>query len=105
MTGLRSREIYKGFNVTLITVESIDFRPGTTNFGFHFSGTIEPIAVIVSGPDGTYGLGIDGQALDVDQLRRDIPDIWSQRKYRDRALIGSTDALERFDAWRAPAEQ
>jgi hypothetical protein len=72
--------MYKDSNMTLIAVESIDFRPGTTNFGFHFSGTIEPIAVIVSGSDATYGLGMDGQVLNLDQLRRDIPDISAQMK-------------------------
>jgi hypothetical protein len=70
---LRSREIYKDANVALIAVESINFRPVKTTFGFHFSGTIDPIAVIVSSPDGTYALGMDGEALDLDQLRRDIP--------------------------------
>ena len=80
MTRLRPREIYKDSNVTLIAVESIDFRPGTTNFGFHFSGTIQPTAEIISGPDGTYGLGMDGQALDLDELRRAIPDIWAKMK-------------------------
>jgi len=80
MTRLRPREIYKDSNVTLIAVESIDFRPGTTNFGFHFSGTIEPIAVVVSGSDAAYGLGMDGQALDLVQLRQDIPEISAQMK-------------------------
>lgn len=75
MTTLRSREIYKDSSVTLIAVESMDFHPGKTTSGFHVSGTIEPIAVIVSGPVGTYALGMDGQALDLDQLRRNIPDI------------------------------
>lgn len=80
MMKLRSREIYKDSNVTLIAVESISFRPSKTTFGIHLSGTIEPIAVVVSGPDGTHGLGMDGQALDLDQLRRNIPDIWDQKK-------------------------
>ena len=78
MTRLRLKEIYNDSNVTLFAVESIDFRPGKTNFGFHFFGTIEPIAVIVSGPDGAYGLGMDAQTLALDQLRRDIPDAWAQ---------------------------
>jgi hypothetical protein len=77
---LRSREIYKDSNVTLIAVESIGFRHSKTTFGMHLSGTIEPIAVIVSSPDGTTALGMDGQALDPDQLRRDLPDIRAQMK-------------------------
>lgn len=77
---LRSREIYKDSNITLIAVESIAFRPSKTAFGIHLSGTIEPIAVIVSSPDGTTALGMDGQAVDLDQLRRDLPDIRAQMK-------------------------
>ena len=77
MTKLRSREVYKDANVTLVAVESIDFRPGKRTFGFHVSGTIEPVAIIVSDPGGTYALGMDAQALDLDQMRRDIPDIWA----------------------------
>ena len=80
MTTLRSREIYKDSNVTLIAVDSIELRPSKTTFGFHCSGTIEPIAVIVSGPDGTYAVGMDAQALDLDQLRRDLPDTRAQMK-------------------------
>ena len=75
MTRLRSREIYRDSKVTLIAVESIGFHPSKTTFGIHLSGTIEPIAVIVSGPDGTYGLGMDGHTLDLDQFRRDVLDI------------------------------
>ena len=80
MMTLRSREIYRDAKVTLIAVESIDFRPGKTTFGFHFSGRIEPIAVIVSDPSGTYALDMDAQVLDLDQLRRNIPDIGAQMK-------------------------
>lgn len=78
MTTLRPREIYQDADVNLVAVESIDFRPGKTSFGFHVAATIEPIAIIVSSPDGTYALGMDGRVLDPDQLRRDIPDIWAQ---------------------------
>lgn len=78
MTTVRSTEIYHDSNVRLIAVESIELRPGKTIFGFHVCGTIEPIAVIVLSPDGTYASGMDGQALDLDQLRKDIPHIWAR---------------------------
>ena len=80
MMKLRSREIYKDSSVTIIAVESIGFSLSKTTFGIHLSGTIEPIAVIVSSPDGTYALGMDGQALDPDQLRRDLADTRAQMK-------------------------
>ena len=40
---------------------------------------------------------------------RDLPDEQQERKIEQlrqaRALVGSTDALDRFDAWRAPEER
>ena len=78
MATIRSREVYKAASVTLVAVESIDIRPGETGLGFHVIATIEPIAVIVTSPDETYALGMDGQALDLDRLRQSIPDTWIQ---------------------------
>ena len=46
---------------------------------------------------------------DAERRARDLPDGQKERTIERlrhaRALIGSTDALERFDAWRAPEER
>ena len=46
---------------------------------------------------------------DAERRARDLPDEQKERKIKQlrqaRALVGSTDALERFDAWRAPEER
>jgi hypothetical protein len=46
---------------------------------------------------------------DAERRARDLPDEQKERKIEQlrqaRALVGSTDALERFDAWRAPEER
>ena len=42
---------------------------------------------------------------DAERRARDSPDGTIGRLRQARALIGSTDALERFDAWRAPEER
>ena len=46
---------------------------------------------------------------DAERRARDLPDGQNERSIerlrQARALIGSTDALERFDAWRAPEER
>ena len=53
-------------------------------------------------------LGRDAEAEDAERRARDLPDEQKERKIEQlrqaRALVGSTDALERFDAWRAPEE-
>ena len=46
---------------------------------------------------------------DAERRARDLPDEQRERTIerlrQARALIGSTDALERFNAWRAPEER
>ena len=46
---------------------------------------------------------------DAECRARDLPDGQKERTIerlrQARALVGSTDALERFDAWRAPEER
>ena len=46
---------------------------------------------------------------DAERRAQDLPEeereSTTERLLRARALIGSTDALERFDAWRAPKER
>jgi len=46
---------------------------------------------------------------DAERRARDLPDEQKERKIEQlrqaRALVGSTDALEQFKAWRAPEER
>lgn len=52
---------------------------------------------------------LDAFFADAERRAQDLPDEQRERTIerlrRARALIGSTDALERFDAWRAPEER
>jgi hypothetical protein len=53
--------------------------------------------------------GLEAFFADAERRAQDLPDERRERTIerlrRARALIGSTDALERFDAWRAPEER
>jgi hypothetical protein len=53
--------------------------------------------------------GLEEFFADAERRAQDLPDEQPERKIerlrRARALIGSTDALERFNAWRAPEER
>ena len=73
MAALRAREIINQPMLKLIAVESIDLGPRKTQIGWHCFAKMEPVAVIVCGPDGTYALDVDAQPADVERLRRDVP--------------------------------
>lgn len=75
MAALRAREIINEPMLKLIAVESIDLRPRKTQIGWHCLGKMEPIAVIVCSPDGTYALDMDAQPADVERLRQDVPEL------------------------------
>ena len=75
MGTLRTSEIFNDSKLTLIAVESVDVRHSKTNAGCRLYGNIEPIAVIVCGPDTTYALDMELRPVAFDQLRRDIPEL------------------------------
>jgi hypothetical protein len=75
MGTLRSREIFKDSRLLLIAIESVDLRHSKTNTACQLYGNIEPIAVIVCGPDATYALDIEGKPAALDQLRQNIPEL------------------------------
>ncbi len=73
MRTLRTSEIFNDSRFTLIAVESVEYRHSKTNTVCELHGNIEPIAVVVHGPDGTYALDMESKPADFDQLRQDIP--------------------------------
>lgn len=75
MSTLRASVIFSDSRLTLIAVESVDLRHSKTNTGCRLYGNIEPVAVIVCGPDGTYALDMEAKLTAFDQLRQDIPEL------------------------------
>ncbi len=75
MGTLRTSQIFSNSRLTLIAVESIEFRHRKTNTGCQLYGSIEPIAVIVHGPDGTYAFDMAAKLVTLDQLRQNIPEL------------------------------
>lgn len=73
MGTLRIREVFTDSTLKLIAVESVDYRHTRTKTGGYMYGSIEPIAVIVCGPDGTTAFDTEGKPASVEQLRKDIP--------------------------------
>lgn len=75
MKALRAIEIFNDSRYTLIAIESVNFRHGKTNTNCRLYGKIEPIAVIVCGPDENYAFDMESKLITLDQLRQEIPEL------------------------------
>ncbi len=75
MGTLRIVEIFTDSTLTLIAVESVDFRHTRTKTGGYAYGSIESIAVVVCSPDGISAFDMQAKPASVEQLRKDIPDL------------------------------
>ncbi len=75
MDTLRTNEIFNDSGLRLMAIESVSFQHSKTNTGCRLYGNIEPIALIVSSPDGTYALDMEAKLTSLDQLRQNIPEL------------------------------
>lgn len=75
MRRFRTRQVFNDSTFTIVAIESVDCQRGKSIIGCHLYGTVEPLAVVVSGPDGAYAFDMGAQPADLDQLKRDIPDL------------------------------
>ena len=65
---LRSRLIYSDATRTVRVVESVETWHHQSSTRCQIAGKIEPLAVVVNGPDGQYALDVDAQPIDGDSL-------------------------------------
>jgi len=84
---LRAKEIFNDARIKVIAVESVDVQPSKANNSCQLYGNIEPIAIIICGPDTTYALDIEAKPTPFDQLIRDIPELGSM-------IVGSFPSSE-----------
>lgn len=75
MGTLRTSEIFNDSRLRIIAIESVDFRHNKTNAGYRMHGTIEPIAIVICGPDATYALDMKANPVNFDQLREELPEL------------------------------
>jgi len=73
MGTLRAREIFHDAGCQIIAVESVEVQKSKADSGCHAYGKIEPVAVIVCGPDRTYALDMESAPAPLDRLRQDVP--------------------------------
>lgn len=75
MTTFRPRQLHVDRGLALIAIESVETYRHGSNSGYRFSATVEPIALVICGPDTVRALDMQGDPVDVDGLRRDVPDL------------------------------
>ena len=72
VTGLtpmfRTRQIYSDAVVTVHVIESVETWQSRTATLCQAAGKIEPLAVVVSGPDGEYAIDINAEPIGADRL-------------------------------------
>jgi len=75
MCPLRVREMFNDSRLTLLALESVDIQRSKTNAGCWLYGSIEPMAVIVCGPDGILALDMEAKLVALDRLMQEIPEL------------------------------
>ena len=63
---MRSRTVFSDQELTVIAIESLEFRTGKTRRGGFVTGSLTPLAVIVKEQGGTRVLGMAGQPDDTE---------------------------------------
>ena len=59
MDRVRRRTVFSNDELTVTAVESLELRTGKSNRRHFLIGRLQPVAVIVTTPDGTYTLDVD----------------------------------------------
>lgn len=75
MCPLRVSEMFNDSGFTLLAVESVDIQHSKTDAGCWLYGSIEPMAVIVCGPDEIFALDMQAKLIALDQLIQEIPEL------------------------------
>lgn len=79
MGTLRTTEIFDDtmaeLGIRLIAVESVEFSHSKTNTGCRMYGNLQPVAVIVCGPDGNYALDMAAKPIAIEQLKQALPEL------------------------------
>lgn len=75
MRALRTSEIHNSGSLRLVAVESVQFWRKKSKTGCQLFGNIKPTAVIICSPDGVTALDMDAKPANLDQLKRDLPEL------------------------------
>jgi len=72
---LRASIAFRDGALTLVAVESAESYARREKGHWQVSGIVKPIAVVVCGPGEPYALDMEANPLDLEELKRDVPDL------------------------------
>ena len=72
---LRASCIFREGALELYAVERVDCRHQRETDYCVFSASLDPVAVVVCGPDGAHAVDMDSRAADLDVLTGHLPDL------------------------------
>jgi hypothetical protein len=75
MGSLRAIEVFRDPRYRLIAIESIELVQHHENPVCLLSGRAEPVALIVCGAGGIDALDMRSETVDLDRLRREVPEL------------------------------
>lgn len=85
MRTFRTRPVRVDRRLALIAIESVEWHRHRSSNGCRFSAFVEPIALVVCGPEAVHAIDIQGNPVDVGKLRRTIPDLDAELGTYDRS--------------------
>lgn len=88
MRTTRARSIFRSRALTVVAVESAESSASRSSRGCRLHATLEPIAIVVRGPDASHALDLDGKRIDLERLRRAHPALETEI---ERALADGDD--------------
>ena len=75
MATMRVRQVFRRSDLAIAAVERVALRHRSSEAGCLVQGEVEPVAIVVCSGDHVYALDMEAQALDLEQLKQDAPDV------------------------------
>lgn len=75
MRIFRARPVRVDERLALIAIESVESHRHRSSNGCGFSAFVEPVALVVCDPETVRALDMQGNSVDMDELRRNVPDL------------------------------
>ena len=75
MSNLRTCEIYSDSVLTVIAVVDVNLHQDRGNTHYQLFGKLNPIAVIINGPEGKYILDMNAKPVNFDQFSQGLSDL------------------------------
>ena len=91
---LRASIAFHDAALTLIAVESAESHAHRAAAHWQLAGIVEPVALVVCRPGEAYALDMDANAVDLEMLRRAVPDLDAALAAGGVKPSGSAETLE-----------